>query len=250
VPSRIKLSKPKRLTLASAAALLGFVGAQAEAAICTFGGSAEPSLQSQVNLVMGGPSINVQTDCIADGTDALWQTENQTGMVQIRVELAGNAGSNTFGLYDPFTNILTPLFEGSDSAGARGYIQVYQESGQWYLESFDTTGTDAYQLSLQTLSTSAFGFYLGTLSNGTFFSETGENSDGLDHMYAYGPVIGKPFDYILAWEDLITGQDRDYQDFVATLVDITPITVPLPPAVWLLASGLLGLGTVSRRRSA
>lgn len=241
------------LTAAIAIAVLSLAGEQAHAA-CTFGaGSGEPGLQAQVDQILGGPSINVQTDCLAEGTDGLWETVNQLGMVTIQVELAGNAGTNTFGIYDPLTSVLTPVFEGNDGAGVFGLIQVWQNSGQWYVQTFDshysgggdTIGFGAPQL----LTTSAFGFYLGTLSNGTFFSQTVKNGDSLDHMYAYGPVAGMPFDYIIAWEDLITGQDRDYQDFVATLVDITPIPVPLPAAVWLMASGLLAVAGLSRNRA-
>ena len=56
-----------------------------------------------------------------------------------------------------------------------------------------------------------------------------------------------PQDFILAWEDLFGGGDRDYQDFVVVVQDIRP--VPLPPAVWLLASSLIGLAGVARRRA-
>lgn len=58
--------------------------------------------------------------------------------------------------------------------------------------------------------------------------------------------IFSPQDYILAWEDLAGGGDRDYQDFVAVVQDIAP--VPLPTPVLLLISGLVGLAGVSRPR--
>jgi hypothetical protein len=37
---------------------------------------------------------------------------------------------------------------------------------------------------------------------------------------------------------------------VLTPGSVTPPTVPLPPAVWLLGSGLLGLAGIARRKSA
>lgn len=43
--------------------------------------------------------------------------------------------------------------------------------------------------------------------------------------------------------------DRDYDDYVGVLVAKGPTPVPLPAAVWLLGSGLLGLVGVTRRRS-
>jgi hypothetical protein len=76
-------------------------------------------------------------------------------------------------------------------------------------------------------------------------------------MYAYqgtgtGDLNGDVFDtnaFILAWEDLAGGGDRDYQDFVAVVQDMKPSPVPLPTAIWLLASGLVGLTGVARRRA-
>ena len=43
--------------------------------------------------------------------------------------------------------------------------------------------------------------------------------------------------------------DRDYDDYVGILVANGPTPVPLPAAVWLLGSGLLGLLGVARRRT-
>jgi hypothetical protein len=228
---------------------LALSASQAYAA-CTFGGSGEPSLQTTFDGLLGADTVNVAA-CIADGADAIWSTAGQIGTVEIYVELSGNASSNTFGIYDPANGNQIRIFEGNDSSNVLGIIQVSQLNGLWRARVRDSnvsgaegTGWGAYS----PLSSSAFGFYLGTAANGTFYSETSKNTDGVDHMYAYGPLGGDfQGEHIIAWEDLFNGQDRDYQDFVATLQDITP--VPLPTAVWLLGSGLIGLAGVSRRRS-
>ncbi len=120
----------------------------------------------------------------------------------------------------------------------------------------------------------SFGFYLQQPggSGARFYSESfrnpGINGDttARDYMYAYtgngatfltgslyapDMVEGTRFDAsdaIIAWEDLSTGSDRDYQDMVVLLRDITPLTapVPLPAAARLLGSALLGLGAMAR----
>jgi hypothetical protein len=229
---------------------LALAAAQSHAA-CTFGsGSGEPSLQGTFNTLLGVDTANVQTACIADGADAAWSTTGQVGTIDIQVELSANAASNTFGIYDLVSGSHIQVFEGDDGANTLGVIRISQTGGVWsarVLDTHDSGGEGTGWGSSFALSSSAFGFYLGT-TNGTFYSDTTRNTDGVDHMYSYGPLGGNfPGEYVLAWEDLLNGQDRDYQDFVATVQDITP--VPLPTAIWLLGSGLIGLTGVARRRN-
>ncbi len=70
----------------------------------------------------------------------------------------------------------------------------------------------------------------------------------LDHMVSWlitdGVYAG---DYVLAWEDLKHLGDRDYNDLVVRVSGIS--AVPVPAAVWLFASGLLGLIAAARRRT-
>jgi hypothetical protein len=227
-------------------------------AACTFGSSGEPSLQGTLDTLVGPGVIDAQASCVSDGQDVAWTTVGTVGEVILAVELAGNAATNSFGVYDlsdPSRRLT--VFTGSDGANSNAVLRVRAAAGGgWNLS---TRGTDpgdptTWSTTLH-VSTSAFGFYLGTASEGTFFSNTALNQDGVDHMYAYGGtgtgnLGGDVFDvnsYILAWEDLRNGGDRDYQDFVAIVHDITP--VPLPTALWLLASGLIGLTGVARRRA-
>src|SRR4030095_867555 len=86
------------LRIAAAAALLA-AGSQAQA-VCTFGGSGEPSLQSGFHSILGGGATNASVACVADGADDAWTTVGSIGAIDIVLELAGNAQSNTFGLYD------------------------------------------------------------------------------------------------------------------------------------------------------
>ena len=234
------------------------LGASHAYAACTFGGSGEPSLQSSLDSLVGAGIVNAQTSCVADGQDAAWNTVGSVGEIMIAIELAGNAATNSFGVYDlnDPTHRLT-VFTGSDGANSTAVLRVRQAAGGgWNLSTRGTDPGDPTNWSGPlSIATSAFGFYLGTASNGTFFSNTALNADGVDHLYAYGGtgtgnLDGDVFDvnsFILAWEDLSGGGDRDYQDFVAVVHDITP--VPLPTAIWLLVSGLIGLTGVARRHA-
>jgi hypothetical protein len=244
------------------AGALVMAGTQVQAA-CTFGSSGEPSLQSALNTMLGAGAPNTSVACVADGADAAWTAVGSIGAIDIVLELAGNAGSNTFGLYDlndPSRRLT--IFEGNDGVSAEATLRLRQmANGTWRASVLEFNNPDdpAGWTNLNGLTTSAFGFYLGTAANGTFFSQTGRNADGVDHLYAYrgngaailsGPLAGELFtaqDFVLAWEDLFGGGDRDYQDFVVVVQDVRP--VPLPPALLLLASGLIGLGGVARRHA-
>lgn len=250
---------------AALGAALSITGVQAYAA-CTFGGSGgEPTLQNTFDSLLGNNVVDVADDCVPDGSDLAWTTLGTVSEIDLVVELAGNASSNVFGIYDlanPNNRIV--VFEGNDAAGATATIRLRNTSQGWQVRvqelnnPTDPNDQHTGDWDRMLVTTNAFGFYLATASNGTFFSNTGLNADGQDHLYAYrgtntpfisGDLAGdlfNPTDYILAWEDLANSGDADYQDFVLIAQDMTP--VPLPTAVWLFASGLIGLAGVARRR--
>lgn len=247
----------RKLVCGAVLAALGLTSTQVHA-ICTFGSSGEPSLQGTFDTFLGGGALSAVNACVDDGDDVAWAPVGSIGAVDIVVELAGNAATNRFGVYDVNdpTRTLT-VFEGSDGVGAGAEIRLRQlTNGSWRV-SVREVGTVPW--THLAITTSAFGFYLSNRAQGTFYSDTTRNADGVDHMYAYqgngaawmsGVFEGEVFtpnDYILAWEDLLGGGDRDYQDFMVVVQDITP--VPLPTAAWLLVSGLIGLAGVSRRGS-
>jgi hypothetical protein len=79
----------------------------------------------------------------------------------------------------------------------------------------------------------------------------GKNSDSLDHMVTW-LISGnedKPNNpvgsYVIAWEDLPPKYtDSDFNDLV---VEVTVAPVPIPAAILLLGSGLVGLAGIRKK---
>lgn len=231
-------------------------------AVCTFGSSPEPSLQSSFNSLFGSSStLNAVSDCLADGTgsgrDGAWSTQGQTSAT-ILLELAGFANQNRFGIYD----IANPsnrleVFDGLAGAGESAALAfVAGPSGI----TVSVTRGGSTRFAPGAFLSDAFGFFLRTPQGNVFFSQSELNAGGVDRMYAYrgngatftgGPavVVGSLFgvnDAILAYEDLLRG-DNDFQDFVVLVRGVAPI--PLPAAGLLLLSALGGLSLFRSRRA-
>ena len=200
-------------------------------------------------------SVNVLTDELPDtaGTgsyDSYWSITAAGGAVHtVIIELAGFAPYNTFGVYDaanPANKV--QVFAGAAGAGSQAAVGIAADGS--VLLNFTDTGIDFASGNL-------FGYYLDAshpLANNNplavFHSDTSLNADGVDHMYAYrgknvdtvqlpglAPGLWTDNEYVLAFEDLWTGGDADYTDFVVMVESVNPI--PVPGAVLL---GMLGLG--------
>ena len=238
--------------------LLGgsLVSGAASAATCVTGGSGEASLQDTLdNITVGGNSnVSAANDCLSDDLDSSWILDATGGAVtSMIIELAGQATTNIFGVYETGNSInRVQLFDGAATAGSQATLTI-KANGEVLVNQV---------LEGNFGSTKTFGFYLGT-RKGTFFSNTSLNGDGSDHMLAYqgtGDQVQLPTfnpgewtlnEYILAWEDLRRSHpyyDGDFNDMVLMVESVQP--VPVPAAVWLFGSGLLGLVGIARRKAA
>jgi len=213
-------------------------------------------LFSMVSLVSAMPIYNG----IMDTGDETFYLDDLGGaatnsLFEIKLENAGWANQNAFGIYQINAG------EGVGTLGVSlNYLELFtgvDDVGYAAKLSWDTnTDTVSLQKSSDgifynsvattaglTVNHNDFGFYLDT-PDGLWFSQTALNLDGVDHMVSF--EAGAVDSWILAWEDVAYGGDRDYNDFVLLADDILPVQdVPPPPTVAEPGSlALMGLGLI------
>jgi hypothetical protein len=223
-------------------------GAPLVDAACVTGSSGEVQLQAVLDNLSGAPnSVAAASGCVADGADGRWQTTSAQSSSTLIFEYAGYASLNAFGIYDPYDRSRQlEIFSGSAAeTSARVLGGIATSAGyQFYLQSAGLPGPAV------TFTGNLFGFYLAS-PDGVFRSESTLNPDGAkDHFVAFKlpfAQFGNANTYLLGWEDLAGGGDRDFNDMGVLVSSVAP--VPLPAAVWLMLSGLLGVGAVARRRN-
>ena len=132
-----------------------------------------------------------------------------------------------------------------------GFIDNNDNFTSLLLVPFMDNQTDTFTI---TDSGSPFRFGLDPSGSPLFSSDPLDNvicgryhcSGPKDHMVSWlitgGEYAG---DYVIAWEDLKKLGDRDYNDLVVRVSGAS--VVPVPAAVWLFGSGLLGLVGIARR---
>jgi len=129
------------------------------------------------------------------------------------------------------------LFDDSDfggnalEIGSDGGQVVFTDNmnGSWNAEVFDVTSTSGGSI---TLSSNA-NFVLGMDWGSGYFDDTNTT------------LISSPSTYLIVFDGRDAGGNRISGNTLA--VDLAPI--PVPAAVWLFGSGLLGLAGVARRRA-
>jgi Domain of unknown function (DUF4114) len=251
--------------LATAAAAMS-----ASATVVLPGG--ETSLQSVINSLyqsagcMGCAPVTNAPDVNTDQYwhDQLWSIEaSGVSAATVIIEIAGNANSNAFGIYDAANGNTVQLFGGPADQADQALVSISQ-TGQVtvvYLQrdaNGNLTAANLWSSGSGYFSQNQFGYYLGT-GDGTLYSDPTRNAGGEDQMVAFkgdGDLVRLPGNsagtwgassYILAWEDLrYSASDKDFNDFVVYVESVNGVAEPGTLA--LLAGGLFGLGVVARRR--
>ncbi|MGH8154686.1 MAG: DUF4114 domain-containing protein [Rhodanobacteraceae bacterium] len=206
----------------------------------------------------GGTAVNPYTQ---QAQQPYWSINSSGGSVaNILLQIAGNAGTDTFGIFDPTdpSNKFAIFTDGAN--GQQTTLTVWLNGG------YSLNGTPV-QATFGV--TNYFGYYL--ISGGqTFYSLPSLNEtsslypDGTPHMVAYQgngsdlvALNGHPgglwdsSEYILAWEDLPFGDsDLDYNDFIVEVESVHP--VPEPAVLGMFGLGLLAIAMAAglRRRRA
>lgn len=210
--------------------------------------SAASSVQQILDRQYGPGVLDATGDRMTDRTDAAW-TMVSSANTELLFEFAGFRFQNEFGVYDVLApERMLPLFGGPASQGALASLSVVGDAGGYRFSVSSNGSTDSLLFG-----SSVFGFYLHTPQNNTFFSDTASNADHFDHFRAYAAPEDNASrsgyegtSYLLAWEDLLDGGDKDYNDMIVSVSGFLPAAnattpVPLPAGLLLLGSGLLGL---------
>ena len=167
-------------------------------------------------------------------SEQLWSEVWYTGvdvLSTLVLEIAGNAATNTFGVYNIDTLNKLEIFSGT--AGPIANQTLILDGSDLKI------GLDSLAISPGNL----FGFYLEG-PGGTFYSQDGLNPSGAAQMLAYF----SQGEFLLAWEDLPKsgGAEPDFNDLVVRIKGAAP--VPESSTMLLLGAGLLALTACGRRK--
>ena len=211
-------------------------------ALAAFAGSASAALRSpqvvvnngtlQGYLNGGGESINVLTD---QQDIQRWQaTVSNNATFTIQVEFAGNAGTNTYGLYNA-SLVAPPLYQMFPGAATNGWFAVasFRTAPTRVIVSlFDASA--AFQGSNIYLGADRndFGFYLQQNPGIVLYTQDARNPGGIAQALTFAGTGINSGSWWLCFEDLTMaqGSDRDFDDAVLFCESVNP--TPVSKTTW------------------
>lgn len=216
-------------TIVFSAAMLVALASSAFAAlrvpqIAVQGGTLQGYLNSQ------GESINVLTDQNAVQSWSTTVSNNSTFSLQI--ELAGNAASNSIGIYNAAAGVpaLYQVFPGAAATGWFATASFRNLPTRVVVNLFDASaalqGTTTYLGADRT----NFGYYLQG-PGGLFYTQDVRNAASSAQALTYAGSGFNSGSWWLAWEDSpVATSDNDYDDAVLFLESVNP--TPVSTTTW------------------
>ena len=188
------------------------------------------SLQGYLNSK--GESINVLTD--QDAAQTWTSTSSGNSTFTLMIEFAGNAGSNTYGIYNAgdVAPALYQIFPGAAGPGWFAVATFKTSPTRVIINLFDDNavlqGTNVY------LGVDAhdFAFYLQQAAGQVLYSQDARNAGSNPQMLVYSGTGDNTGSWWLAMEDLTPAQgaDNDFEDAVLFLESVNP--VPVQVTTW------------------
>lgn len=184
------------------------------------------SLQSYLNGV--GQTINVLTD--QDAAQTWTSTVSGNSTFTLMIELAGNAASNSIGVYNGSAGVpaLYQVFPGAAQAGWFA-VASFQAGGVLKVNLFDDTASLMGSTTYGGVDKLDFGFYLQG-PGGTFYTQDYRNPGAKAQAVTFAATGSSAGSWWLCWEDVSTdggvgktgGSDSDFDDAVLFLESVNP----------------------------
>ena len=184
---------------------------------------------------------------VADNQDIAWRYDQTVGSPFVVARVIAKFGGFDIGNFEGVANGGTFPLIGSfagDSFNDRYFSSLNTTFGTNVFSVEDVLNGAGKREDILTFSLDSI------LAGMSFSSDPSKNADLLDHMVTFEINGGNPGSiagdipnvrptYVLAWDDQLDGGDRDFNDLVIEVVEVSPI--PEPHTIFLLFIGLIGL---------
>jgi hypothetical protein len=182
------------------------------------------SLQGYLNGI--GESINVNTD--QEDVQRWQSTVSNNSTFTIQLELTGNAGGNTLGIYNAAL-AAPPLYQVFPGAATTGWFAVASFRTapiRVVVNLFDDNAVVQGTTTYLGADRDDFGFYLSGQA-GTLYTQDARNAGAAAQALTYAGTGVNDGNWWLCWEDVTAaaGADFDFDDAVLFLESVNPTPV-------------------------